>query len=136
VLGENGEDRGLEEKWPYTVVAGPDDREEVEHAPELLLVHGGWVLARRLRLSGNTLLAGDVDANTAPASGPELARERDDSVGVKTRNRRFFLFFIFHFHFLQKYIFVFEIYRNIPRPPRCRAAGTWSPRCGVAGAFL
>ena len=45
-------------------------------------------------------------------------------------------FFIFYFHFLQKYIFVFEIYRNIPRPPRRRAAGTWSPRCGAAGAFL
>ena len=47
-----------------------------------------------------------------------------------------FIFYIFVFCFLQKYIFVFEIYRNIPPPPRCRAAGTWSPRCGAAGAFV
>jgi len=82
-----GGGRGLEEKWPYTVVAGPDDGEELEHAPELLLVHGGWVLARRLRLSGNTLLAGDVDANTAPASRFRThQRERDALFGLKTRN--------------------------------------------------
>ena len=55
---------------------------------------------------------------------------------VSCRMRRFFYFYIFYFRFLQKYIFVFEIYRNIPRPPRCRAVGTWSPRCGAAGAFL
>ena len=48
----------------------------------------------------------------------------------------FLFFFIFYFRFLQKYIFVFKIYRNIPRPPRCRAAGTCSPRCGAAGVFL
>jgi len=29
-----------------------------------------------------------------------------------------------------------EIYRNIPRPPRCRAAGTWPPGCRAAGAYL
>ena len=29
-----------------------------------------------------------------------------------------------------------EIYRNIPRPPRCRAAGTWPPDCRAAGANL
>ena len=34
-------------------------------------------------------------------------------------------FFIFQFRFLQKYIFIFEIYRNIPRPPRCRAVGAF-----------
>ena len=45
----------------------------------------------------------------------------------------FFIFFISVF--LQKYIFDLEIYRNIPRPPRCRAARTWSPRCGAAGLF-
>ena len=49
---------------------------------------------------------------------------------------RFFYFFIFYFRFLQNYIFVFEIYRNIPRPPRCRAAGTWPPRCRAEGANL
>ena len=42
----------------------------------------------------------------------------------------------FYFHFLQKYIFVFEIYKNIPWPSSCRAAGTWSPSCRAAGAFL
>ena len=26
-----------------------------------------------------------------------------------------------------------EIYRNIPRPPSCRAAGTWPPGWGAAG---
>ena len=34
-----------------------------------------------------------------------------------------FYFYFFYFRFLQKYIFVFEIYRNIPRPPGCRATG-------------
>ena len=47
-----------------------------------------------------------------------------------------FYFYIFQFRFLQKYIFVFEIYRNIPRPPCGRAAGTWPPRCWAGGVFL
>ena len=51
------------------------------------------------------------------------------------RAQRFFYFFIFYFHFLQKYIFDMEIYRNIPRPPHCRAAGTWPPGCRAAGAY-
>ena len=29
-----------------------------------------------------------------------------------------------------------KIYRNIPRQPRCRAAGTWPPGCRAAGAYL
>ena len=29
-----------------------------------------------------------------------------------------------------------EIYRNIPWPLRCRAAGSWTPGSGAAGAFL
>ena len=33
-------------------------------------------------------------------------------------------------------MFVFEIYMNIPRPPHCRAAGTWPPVSWAAGAFL
>ena len=45
-------------------------------------------------------------------------------------------FFIFYFCFLQKYIFKLGIYRNIPRPPCCRAAGTWPPGCRAAGANL
>ena len=49
---------------------------------------------------------------------------------------RFFYFYIFYFRFLQKYIFDLEIYKNIPRPPRCRAAGTWTTGRGAAGAFL
>ena len=28
-------------------------------------------------------------------------------------------------------MFVFEIYMNIPRPPRCWAAGTWQPGRGL-----
>ena len=28
-----------------------------------------------------------------------------------------------------------EIYRNIPPPPRCRAAGTWPPGSRAAGAY-
>ena len=46
-----------------------------------------------------------------------------------------FLYFLFLF-FTKKYIFVLEIYRNIPPPPRCRAAGTWPPGSGAARAFL
>ena len=42
----------------------------------------------------------------------------------------------FYFRFLQKYIFVFKIYKNIPRPPRYRAAGTRSPCCRAAGTYL
>ena len=49
--------------------------------------------------------------------------------------RRFFYFFIFYFRFLQKYIFDLEIYRNIPRPPRSRVAGTWPPGSRAAGAY-
>ena len=47
-----------------------------------------------------------------------------------------FYFYIFYFRILQKYIFVFEIYMNIPRPPRCRAAGTWPAGSRTAGAYL
>ena len=51
-------------------------------------------------------------------------------------NLRFFYFYIFYFRFLQKYIFVFEIYMNIPRPPGCRAAGIGPPGSRAAGAYL
>ena len=47
-----------------------------------------------------------------------------------------FLFLYFLFLFLKKYIFDLEIYRNIPRPPCCRAAGTWLPCCRAAVANL
>ena len=33
-------------------------------------------------------------------------------------------------------MFVFQIYTNIPRPPRCRAAGTWPPGSWAVGAYL
>ena len=42
-------------------------------------------------------------------------------------------FYILYFYFLQKYIFVFEIYRNIPCPPRYRAAGPGRPAAGRQG---
>ena len=42
-----------------------------------------------------------------------------------------FLFFYFLFSFFTKYIFDSEIYKNIPRPPRYRAAGTWPPGRGI-----
>ena len=45
-----------------------------------------------------------------------------------------FLFFYFSISFFTK-IFFFEIYRNIPRPPRCRAAGTARPAAGRQGFF-
>jgi hypothetical protein len=41
-----------------------------------------------------------------------MAKQISEDVGMW----RFFIFYIFYFRFLQKYIFVFEIYRNIPRP--------------------
>ena len=44
-----------------------------------------------------------------------------------------FFIFIFYKFFLQKYIFIFEIYRNIPRPPRCRAAGLFCKK--IRGKF-
>ena len=47
----------------------------------------------------------------------------------------FILYFLFLF-FTKKYIFNLENYRNIPRPPSCRAAATWSPRCRAAGTYL
>jgi len=48
----------------------------------------------------------------------------------------FFIFLFFIFIFYKKYIFDLEIYRNILRPSRSRAAGTWPPGSGAAGAFL
>ena len=74
-----------------------------------------------LRLLCSTLRNGWLGSGAAPVGLAKVA---------------VFYFYIFHFRFLQKYIFIFEIYRNIPRPPRCRAAGTWPPGSGAAGAFL
>jgi len=54
-----------------------------------------------------------------------------------TRRARFFLFcYFFIFVFYKKYIFDLEIYKNIPRPPRCRVAGTWPPGSRAAGVFV
>ena len=53
-----------------------------------------------------------------------------------TLPRGFFIFIFFYFRFLQKYISDLEIYRNIPRPLRCRAAGTWPPGSWAVGAYL
>ena len=44
-----------------------------------------------------------------------------------------FFIFIFYIFFLQKYILDLKIYRNMPRPPSCRAAGTWPPGSGRQG---
>jgi len=46
-----------------------------------------------------------------------------------------FLFLYFHFCFLQKYIFVFEINRNIPRPPAAGRPGPGRPAAGRQGLF-
>ena len=88
----------------------------------------------------------------APVSHWRIVQERSSSrtcsvgcTGVGEPSRRytlatwFFYFYIFYFHFLQKYIFVFEIYMNIPRPPRCRAAGAYLQKkrgCGIADRSL
>ena len=51
---------------------------------------------------------------------------RNQHAGAGHRGkRRFFIFLFFIFVFYKKYIFDLEIYRNIPRPPRCRAAGAF-----------
>ena len=58
----------------------------------------------------------------SPRKDAKNGRSIERSRWLKARNvcchLRFFYFFIFYFHFLQKYIIVFKIYRNIPRPPR------------------
>jgi len=62
----------------------------------------------------------------APEINQPRSMDASPRSSVTTMERDgFFYFFIFQFRFLQKYIFVFEIYRNIPRPPRCRAAGAF-----------
>ena len=60
----------------------------------------------------------------------------DDDFVARATYSAVFYFYILYFRFLQKYIFVFEIYMNIPRPPRCQAAGTWPPGSRAAGAYL
>ena len=70
--------------------------------------------------------------------GPPLRvghRERDGAQKNMSFTQRFFYFFIFQFRFLQKYIFVFEIYGNkkfrekfAPGPLEDR-----SPGSGAAG---
>ena len=42
-------------------------------------------------------------------------------------------FFIFYFRFLQKYIFTFEIYMNIPGRPAARRPGPGRPVAGRQG---
>ena len=71
---------------------------------------------------------------TSPQASPALRTGR--ALRMSVLQTALFLFFIFYFRFLQKYIFDLEIYMNIPRPPRCRAAGTWPPRSRAAGAYL
>ena len=52
-----------------------------------------------------------------------------------TTTRRFFYFFIFYFCFLQKYIFVFEIYTNIPDRPAVGRPGPNRPAARRQGVF-
>ena len=44
-------------------------------------------------------------------------------------------FFIFYFRFLQKYIFVFKIYKNIPGRPAAGRPGPGRPATGRQGLF-
>ena len=46
---------------------------------------------------------------------------------------RFFYFLFFYFRFLQKYIFVFEIYRNIPGRPTAGRPEPGRPTAGGSG---
>ena len=70
-------------------------------------------------------------------AGMESVTETQEPTRVVGGAGRFFYSYIFYFRFLQKkYIFDLEIYRNIPRPSSCRAAGTWPPGSGAAGAFV
>ena len=48
----------------------------------------------------------------------------------------FFYFYIFQNRFLQKYIFSFIIYRFIPLPPGCGAAGPLPPSCQAVGTLM
>jgi hypothetical protein len=80
-----------------------------------------WHMATR----GGTPRSGMRRGGARPgnARGPSARRLR-----LQCRKRSgFFYFYIFYFHFLQKYIFVFEIYRNIPRLPGGRDVATRQP---------
>ena len=92
---------------------------------------------------GKTKRSGNLSAHgshpmvpAAPASRLEDHAGPGSSWAAPSPGRPFFYFYILYFRFLQKYIFDFEICRNIPRPPVCRAAGTWPPGSGAAGAFV
>ena len=84
--------------------------------------------------TSTTVENGPYQWSLEPATTTSVGRNHVIPQSIQSSG--FFIFFILYFHFLQKYIFDLEIYRNIPRPPRCRAAGTWPPGSGAAGAFL
>ena len=65
--------------------------------------------------------------------------ERRDQVAVAVLGEAVaavFIFLYFIFLFFIKIYFSFRNLQKYIRPPRCRAAGTWSLRYGAAGAFL
>ena len=96
-------------------------------------------LARTMPLSKVT---GQPSSGMQPRN--ELSRPAARQAAQPARGKRpgagasqaVFLFFILYSCLLQKYIFVFEIYMNIPRPPCCRAAGTWPPGSRAVGVYL
>ena len=88
----------------------------------------GFRLGGRFKKPNSRLVANTwaTPTRTSTSSPPSKQNSTAESRG----------FFIFYFRFSQRYIFDLEIYRNIPRSPRCRAAGNWPPGSEAAGAFL
>ena len=65
-----------------------------------------------------------LGSNTPAAPGPlQPSNAARTAAGARHPPEVFFYFYIFQNHFLHKYIFGFIIYRFIPLPPGCRAAG-------------
>jgi len=77
------------------------------------------------RLASRVLQAGGRTASV-PARGQQAGEA----------SAAFFYFYIFQNHFLQKYIFGFIIYRFIPLPPGCVAAGPLPPSCRAVGTLM
>jgi len=69
-------------------------------------------------------------AAARPSRRRRQGRKAKGEKGKEAEISRGFLFFLFFSRFLQKYIFDMEIYRNIPRPPGCRAAGAYLKKRG------
>ena len=86
------------------------------------------VRAEESILSGGPPFLGPrMPRRTRPILGPGRGSKRQG------RKRRGFFYFIFSFRFLQKYIFVFEIYRNIAGRPAAGRPGPGRPAAGRQG---